>query len=58
MNLRFPHLVTLAETWFDETSISNLANDTMYRRDKTELDIQTGGGVAIYYKIDCFSAKV
>jgi hypothetical protein len=50
----FPHLVLIAETWFDESSLPELKNYTLHRRDRGS----RGGGVAIYARSDLVSVEV
>ena len=49
-----PNILMITETWFDNCSITNISNYTMYRRDRDG----RGGGVLIYVKNCLLSADV
>ena len=55
MFLEYPHVVGVAETWFNANSKTTLANYTLFRKD---LDGTSGGGVAIYIRKDLKSFEV
>ena len=43
--LKSPHIICIAETWFNDRSLKNIESYTIYNRDRETI---RGGGVAIY----------
>ena len=44
-SLNSPHIICIAETWFNDKSLKNIESYTLYNRDRENI---RGGGVAIY----------
>ena len=52
----WPHVVGVAETWFSEFSVSNIAGYTLYRKNRESL--HGHGGVCIYVRSDLNSFEI
>ena len=53
--LNYPHVVLITETWFNETSITNLDNYHLYDKRRNQC---RGGGVAVYIRNDIVSNEI
>ena len=52
----WPHVVGVAETWFSELSVPNIAGYTLYRMDRESL--HGHDGVCIYVRSDLKSFEI
>ena len=51
----FPHIILISETWFNQSSLTQLNNYSLYSRNRETV---RGGGVAIYIRNDLKSYEV
>ena len=47
-----PHIIFVVETWWTNTSIVNIANYNVHRKDRASICDKSGGGIAIYVRSD------
>ena len=53
--LNYPHVLMLTETWFNDCSVSKIANYTLFKKNR---NIVRGGGIAIYVRSDINAFEV
>ena len=52
---KFPHILMVTETWFNQKSIKSIPNYTLFNKDREQI---IGGGVAIYIRNDLSAVEV
>ena len=53
-----PHIILVCETWFNESSITNLVNYNIFSKNRNNDLKKCGGGVAIYVRNDLHAMDV